>query len=325
MGVKVNDGEVLLPDVAVVARDAGSPEKNLLLARWRRGVAYGTQDAASRRVEHLTYVIVKQGGGLLGLAWVALQPTGWIEWSGFALFYVLNILGMSLGYHRYFTHRSFETSRPMRYALGALAQFGMYGSLRRWCADHRRHHAFSDRPGDPHSPHIGNRGQPIAGVEGLRHAHLGWLYDDCVTSLEIYGKGVVGDPAIEWAHRTRWFWMAVSLVGLPALWGYALGGAAAVPGAILVAGFLRAALATHAIAAVYSFGHIYGYRNFEVGDTSRNNLLLGYLTLGEGWHNNHHAHGRAASNRVRFWEVDMTAWLIRAMEMTGLVWNVRWK
>jgi len=142
--------------------------------------------------------------------------------------------------------------------------------------------------------------------------------------MALYGKGIVGDPVIEWAHRTRFFWFAFSVVIAPALWGWAFGGTSAILGTVMIAGFLRGALALHAIAAVNSFGHCYGYQNFKVGDTSRNNLWLGYVTLGEGWHNNHHAHARAASNQVRWWEIDMTAWLIAALEAVGLVWNVQW-
>ena len=322
----------MMMDVNQLAREAhvfgvgdapASPEEAALVARWRRAVEYGTPDAAARRREHLLYAAIKQGGALAALAWIVLRPTGVVEWSGFAVFYVLNILAMSLGYHRYFTHKAFETSRPMRYVLAALAQFGVYGSLRRWCADHRRHHAFSDVPGDIHSPHVDNRGRPIAGAAGIKHAHLGWAYDDVTTNLAVYGKGVVGDPAIEWAHRTRYLWFAVSIVVAPALWGLAWGGPGAVLGTVMIAGFLRGALALHAIAAVNSFGHCNGYQNFAVGDASRNNMWLGYLTLGEGWHNNHHAHARAASNQVRWWEVDMTGWVIAALEAVGLVWNVQ--
>ncbi|MDE2404979.1 MAG: acyl-CoA desaturase [Sphingomonadales bacterium] len=325
MDTKLRNETALAGDAALaLPLGDASPAESALVARWRRAVEYGTADARNRRREHLFYAAVKQGGALAALVWIALRPTGMVEWSGFAVFYVLNILGMSLGYHRYFTHKAFETSLPMRYALGALAQFGTYGSLRRWCADHRRHHTFPDAPGDIHSPHVDNRGRPLSGAPGIKHAHLGWAYDDCTTNMALYGKGIVGDPVIEWAHRTRYVWFAVSVVVAPALWGWAFGGPRAILGTVMVAGFLRGALALHAIAAVNSFGHCFGYQNFAVGDTSRNNLLLGYLTLGEGWHNNHHAHSRAASNHVRWWEIDMTAWLIRALEAVGLVWNVQW-
>jgi stearoyl-CoA desaturase (delta-9 desaturase) len=212
----------------------------------------------------------------------------------------------------------------MRYALGILAQCGVFGSLRQWCADHRRHHAWSDRPGDTHSPYVDERGKALHGAGGLKHAHFGWAYDGAaVTNMDVYAKGLIGDPVIDWCHKTRWFWFAFSVVIAPALWGYAWGGLAAVPGTVLIAGFLRIALVAHAILGINSFGHRYGYQNFDTGDQSRNNWVLGYLTLGEGWHNNHHAHPRAAINGVRAHEIDMSGWIILAMEKLGLVWNVQ--
>ncbi len=315
------DGGVLLRDRAGLSVEDGFEAQ--LIERWRGAVRFGGAEAAQRRREHLTYAAVKQGGALAALAYIALQPTGWIEWSGFALFYVLNILAMSLGYHRYFTHKAFETSLPMRYVLAGLAQFGTYGSLKRWCADHRRHHAMSDKPGDIHSPYVGDQGEPLVGSAGLKHAHLGWAYGEAMTNMDIYGKGIVGDPVIEWAHATRYFWFGMSIIGFPALWGLALGGPHAVLGTVMIAGFLRGALATHAIAGVNSFGHRYGYQNYPDLDQARNNIWLGYITLGEGWHNNHHAHPRSATNQHRAFEIDMTGWLITGLERLGLVWNVK--
>lgn len=308
-----------------VPLDQSRPDapEDLLIQRWKAAIRYGGPDAADRRREHLIYAAIKQGGALAALVWIALRPTGWVEWSGFALFYVLNVLGMSIGYHRYFTHKAFETSLPMRYALGILAQCGVYGSLKRWCADHRRHHTLSDQPGDIHSPWVDGRGQPLKGSAGIKYAHLGWAYDDAMTNMDLYGKGIVGDPVIEFCHRTRYVWFAASVVVVPALWGLALGGPDKVLGTVLVAGFLRVALALHAIAAVNSFGHVYGYQNYTGMDEARNNPWLGYITLGEGWHNNHHANPRAATTRVRWWELDMSAWVIRTMEVLGLVWNVQ--
>ena len=311
-------------DSDVVARPSqGATYEDLNIDRWLSAVRLGGVDAQSRRREHLIYAAIKQGGALAALAYIALRPTGLVEWSGFAVFYVLNILGMSIGYHRYFTHKAFETSLPMRYALGILAQCGVYGSLKRWCADHRRHHAYSDRPGDIHSPYIDDYGHKIEGRAGLKHAHLGWAYGDAMTNMDLYGKGIVGDPVIEWCHRTRWVWFGMSAVVLPGLWGLAFGGPQAVLGTIMVAGFLRLALALHAIAAVNSFGHRYGYQNFKDMDEARNNWLLGYVTLGEGWHNNHHAHPRGYSTQTRWYEIDVSGWIVLAMEKLGLVWNVQ--
>lgn len=302
--------------VADVAETADAP-------RWTAAVHLGGPEAQARRREYIFYATIRHGGALVALLYIALRSTGWVEWSGFFVFYVLNVLGMSLGYHRYFTHKAFETSTPMRYALGILAQCGMYGSLKLWCADHRRHHLLSDRPGDTHSPYFDDYGRPLSGVPGIRHAHLGWVFGDALTNMRMFGQGIEGDPVIEWCHRTRVFWFVASLIVLPALWGLALGGPDAVLGSIMVAGFLRATAALHAIAAVNSFGHRYGYQNFKGLDESRNNLLLGYITLGEGWHNNHHGMPRAASTQVRPFEIDVSGWVITLLERIGLVWDVQ--
>ncbi|MEQ9663110.1 MAG: acyl-CoA desaturase [Parasphingopyxis sp.] len=307
----------------VRTRDPSRDVEDLLIEKPPLGVRIGDPSATSRRREHLFYAAVKQGGAVAAIAYLFFFPTGWVEWTGFALFYVLNILSMSIGYHRYFTHRAFETSRPMRYVFAAWAQFGVYGSLLRWVADHRRHHAMSDKPGDIHSPYFDGHGRALVGRKGLKHAHLAWAYDDCMTDMEVYGKGVVDDPAILWAHKTRYLWFAVSVLVLPALWGFALGGAEAVIGTVMIAGFLRVALALHAIAAVNSFGHKFGSKRFEGQGEARNNWFLGLVTLGEGWHNNHHRHPRAANAGMAWYELDLSYWVLRAMQAVGLVWNVR--
>ncbi len=297
--------------------DIATAEKALL------GIRFGGADALSRRREHLFYAAVKQGGALLALVWIVTQPSGWVEWTAFGLFYILNILGMSLGYHRYFTHRSFETSKPMRYALAILAQCGIYGSLLRWVADHRRHHALSDQPGDVHSPYFDGHGHPTGGRAGLKYAHLGWAYSDAMTDFDVYGKGLREDPVIMFAHRTRFLWFFVSIFVVPGLWGLAFGGPEAVVGTIMIAGLLRSALALHAIAAVNSFGHRYGAKPYEGEDQARNNWFIALISLGEGWHADHHAHPRSAFTGFRKYQVDMSGWVILALEKLGLIWNVQ--
>ncbi len=272
------------------------------------GVRHGGVASWVKRGEVGFYALTKQGGALIALWWIATHPTGWIEWSGFALFYVLNVLAMNVCYHRYFVHRSFETSLPMRYLLGIWAQLGAYGSLKSWCADHRRHHSRSDRPGDAHSPYFDNYGRPLSGARGLRHAHLGWLFDDSTTDPAIYGKGLADDRVIAFCHRTRFAWYAISVLLLPAAWGFVLGGPAAITGTILIAGFLRMALSLHAIALVNSVGHRYGSQRFEGTGSARNNLFVAIVSLGEGWHNNHHAHPRSANHGMARHEIDVASW-----------------
>jgi stearoyl-CoA desaturase (delta-9 desaturase) len=287
------------------------------------GVCYGGPAAAVKRREVLFYLITKQGGALLALIWCVTQPTGWVEWSGFAVFYVLNLLGINIGFHRYFAHRSFKTSRPMRWVLGVWFQLGGFGSLRSLIADHRRHHACADQPGDPHSPYFDGHGRPLEGRKGFKHAHAGWIFEDTTTDLAIYGKGLLDDPVISFCHRTRIHWYIVSAVLLPALWGYGLGGTGAILGTVLIAGFLRLTAALHGFVLVNSLGHVRGSKSFEAEGEARNNLLVAIVSLGEGWHNNHHAYPRVAFHGHNWREPDPTAWVIMLFERLGLVWDVQ--
>lgn len=289
------------------------------------GVLYDVPSIAAKNKEHIFYLYAKNVPAAAGIVWMFTQPTGLVVWSGFLALYMMNILSMTLCYHRFFTHRSFETSTAMRYVLAVWALLGVYGSLGRWCAEHRRHHALSDKPGDIHSPFFDERGEPTSGRAGMRHAHLGWVFVDNITDPEVYGKGLTNDKAILFADKYRLPLFFVSVVVLPTLWALAFGGGMqTIIGTILIAGFLRCSLALHAIAALNSVSHQFGSRRFETSDRSHNNWLIAILNMGEGWHNNHHAHPRSANSGMAWYEIDMTGWVIWAMEKMGLIWNVRW-
>lgn len=287
------------------------------------GVRYGGPEVKAKMAEVGFYTITKQGGAFVALWWIATRPTGWVEWSGFLVFYVMSLLGTDLSFHRYFSHNAFKTSRPMRWALGILMQLASVGSLRSHVADHRRHHACTDQPGDPHSPYFDGHGRPLKGWKGLRHAHFGWALDDTVSDLDVYGKGLREDPVIAFCHDTRVLWYLVSLLVLPGLWACAFGTFEDIPGTILVAGFLRMTAALHGFALINSLGHYKGRKPFETGDESRNNWIVAIVALGEGWHNNHHKYPRLAFHGLSWRQPDPTAWVIMLLEKLGLVWDVK--
>lgn len=289
----------------------------------RRGVLVGGKAARAKQVEYSILALLQVGGGLAGAWWAITQPTGWVEWSAFAMGYLIINFGLSVGFHRYFTHKSFETSTAMRYFIGICGQMSCQSSVKKWAADHRRHHAFSDEAGDLHSPVIDGHGRPMSGIKGLLISHFGWLWDNTHTDMEIYGKGLVGDPAVEFCHRTRWFWVAFSLVILPGLWGYAFGGPQAILGTVLVGGFLRTFIFLNGVMGTNSIAHSFGYRRYKDVGNATNSWVINLLVLGDGWHNNHHAHPRAASTQIAWWEWDFNGWTIFAMERLGLVWNVK--
>lgn len=329
MATRIEDIVGLKPvenDRPIIGRAPLTPGDEALITKPLLGVLYNTPADKLKNQEHLFYLFAKNVPALVAIYWIATQPTGWIEWSAFAALYVMNILSMSIGYHRYFTHKAFETSRPMHYAIAILAQLGIFGSLRRWVAEHRRHHAHSDRAGDIHSPYFDDFGRETGGRKGWKYAHLGWVFSRSMTDEKVYGKGVGEDGAILFVDKYRIPIFFFSVLALPAMIAVAAGGSTqTIIGTILIAGFLRSIIALHAIACVNSFGHMYGGQRYKDGrDESRNNWLIALITLGEGWHNNHHAHPRAASTRIAWYEIDMTGWVIWTLEKLGLVWNVRW-
>ncbi|MEO1043880.1 MAG: acyl-CoA desaturase [Pseudomonadota bacterium] len=322
------DGPAVSKDAgAATLRQPSNPNEQSLISEDTApmGVIVNAPLAKAQRKEYFVYTSIKNGGTLLALIWIATQPTDWVIWSAFFLFYCLNVLGESLAHHRYFTHGSFKTSTPMRYALAILAQCGVYGSALYWVADHRRHHSQTDQPGDVHSPFFDGEGkEPVSKLKGLAHAHLGWAFDNCSTDMEIYGKGLLEDKVLVFAHKTRWLWLFTSAFFVPALWGWAFGGTwNHVIGTVLVAGTFRMMLGLHAIALLNSVCHYWGYERFKGPHHAKNNWWVALVSLGEGWHNNHHAHPRAATTSTRWWEIDPTYWVIMVLEKLGLVWDVK--
>jgi stearoyl-CoA desaturase (Delta-9 desaturase) len=279
---------------------------------------------ARRKHYDMTALFLLHGGTAAGGLWYLLtQPTNWTIWSLFIIGYLLTNFGFSVGFHRYFTHKAFETSKAMRYVLGITGQMSAMTSVKYWSADHRRHHAFSDRPGDVHSPVVDGHGRPMGKWKGFAISHFGWLWDNAHTDMQVFGKGLVDDEVVEFCHRTRWHWIFVSYVILPIGWALAFGRPQDILGCILLGTGLRNFIFLNGVMGTDSLAHMFGYRRFDDDSTSTNNWFIAILTLGDGWHNNHHGQPRAASNQMAWWELDFNGWSIFAMEKMGLVWNVQ--
>ena len=289
------------------------------------GVLVGGPAATSQHVEYLTLIFgLQMLGSFAAVWWIFTHSTGWVEWSAFASGYVIINFGLSVGFHRYFSHRSFETSKVMRAILAITGQMASIGSVINWSADHRRHHAFTNVPGDPYAPRVDGHGRPLKkNAWGFFMVHIGWLLDNTHTDLAVYGKGLADDPILVFVHRTRYFWAIFSIILLPAGWALLFGGPEHVIGTVLIGGCLRTFIFANGVAFTNSLAHDYGYQNFPNKDGSVNNWFVALLTFGDGWHNNHHDAPRVASNHVRWWEFDINGWTIHAMEKLGLAWNVQ--
>ncbi len=240
-----------------------------------------------------------------------------------AVMYLITGLGVTVGYHRLFTHRSFETSRPIRYTLAALGSMALEGPVITWAADHRKHHAFADEEGDPHSPHV-DHGDGLRGaLRGLWHAHMGWLFiSEGRAGARRYARDLLADRGIRFISRA---FLPIVLIGLaiPFALGWAL--TASVAGgltALVWAGLVRIFFMHHASWSINSVCHFFGRRRFDTDDHSRNVFWLALPSLGESWHHNHHAFPTSASHGLRWWELDLSGLLIRALERLGLAWNV---
>jgi stearoyl-CoA desaturase (delta-9 desaturase) len=250
------------------------------------------------------------------------ELVGWTDLALFAAMYVLTAYGVTLGFHRLLTHRSFATHAWLEYALAILGSMAVQGPVIQWVADHRKHHAHTDREGDPHSPHGHGPGLRAA-LGGLWYAHMGWLLDrESQAEHRRYARDLFEDAGMQRINRLFGVWVLIG-VAIPFAVGYAvdgtLGGALA---AAVWGGAVRVFMLHHVTWSINSICHFFGRRRFDVDDRSTNVFWLAPFSLGESWHHNHHAFPRSASHGLRWWEVDPTAWAIRALRRLGLVWNV---
>ena len=264
---------------------------------------------------------------IAGLLAAAVQTwNDWLHWHDLIVFgvvYLLTAIGITVGFHRLLTHRSFETSPLLRGAFAALGSAAIEGPVISWVADHRKHHAFSDEEGDPHSPHVGH-GHGLKGtLRGLVHAHVGWLFIHTQRgSKERYAPDLLADPVVRWVDRTFLLWVAVGLA-VPFVLGLALGGtlASGLTG-LLWGGLVRMFVVHHITYSINSLCHTFGRQAFATRDESRNLAWLAIPSLGEAWHNNHHAFPTSAVHGLGRRQVDVSGWVIAGLERAGLVWNV---
>jgi stearoyl-CoA desaturase (delta-9 desaturase) len=286
-------------------------------------VTLGPSQARLQRVALLVLTIGPFAGFVAAVAILWGRGIGVVDLALLVAFYVLSGLGVTVGYHRLLTHRSFRAPRPVRALFAVAGSLAIEGSVISWVAAHRRHHAFADVKGDPHSPHLGEEEGLVGVLKGLWHAHVGWLFDEEKTSVERWAPDLLKDPVMTRIDRLFPALAAVSLL-LPAVVGFALTGTlwGAVT-AFLWGGLARVFLLHHMTWSVNSICHYFGKRPFETTDLSTNNWPLALLSFGESWHNNHHAFPTSAIHGLGRWQIDPSGFVIRALERMGLARDVK--
>jgi len=274
------------------------------------------------RVGTIAAVVVPLAGFAAAVASVWGWGFGWVDFGLLLGMYSLSALGITVGFHRLFTHRSFETNAIVRFVFAALGSMAIQGSVLRWVAQHRRHHQHSDTQADPHSPHHHGRGL-IGLFRGFWHAHIGWVFESDPVGLDRYVADLRKLASVRVASALFPLWIVLGLVAPAALGGLLTGTWAGALLGLLWGGLVRVFLVHHVTWSVNSVCHLWGRRPYPEKDRSRNNLLFGILAMGEGWHNNHHAFPTSARHGLRWWQIDVSYYVIRVLALVGLAWKVR--
>lgn len=263
------------------------------------------------------------------LAVIAAIPVAWggfVGWSDLfliVLFWAITAAGITVGFHRYFTHGSFKTNRFMKYALGIAGSLALEGSLSQWVADHRKHHQFSDEEGDPHSPwRFGTGKRAVA--KGLYWSHVGWLFSEEQTDPAKYAPDIANDPDVQRISRAFPLIVTISMLAPAVLGGLITWSWMGALTGFFWGSLIRIALVHHVTWSINSICHVFGNRPFNSRDLSSNVWWLAIPAMGESWHSLHHAEPTAARHGVFKGQVDISASFIRLMEKTGLATDVRW-
>ncbi len=285
--------------------------------------AYAGHVTRASKIVNLGAMVVPFAATVAAIVLLWGSVVGWHDLALLAVMYVLTAAGITVGFHRMLTHRSFRTHKPTEYVFAALGSMAVQGPVIAWVADHRKHHAHTDVEGDPHSPHVGHGEGVMSVFRGLWHAHMGWLLSEHGRAeWSRYAPDLCEDGGMRLINR-RFVSLVMLGLAVPAVAGYLLTGTllGAATG-LLWGGLVRVFFVHHVTWSVNSVCHFLGTRRFEVDDQSTNVFWLALPSLGESWHHNHHAFPRSAVHGLRRWELDPSALLIATMERFGLAWNV---
>ena len=296
---------------------AAAADESLL----RAIVQLDPRSARAKRVVALITIGVPTVGLAIAIYLMVTGRATALDYWLFGAFYAIHIFGVTVGYHRYAAHKSFKTSAFFEGVLMITGSMALEGPVLHWTATHRRHHRYADELGDPHSPHLSGDG--LSGtLKGLWYSHIPWMLSDQESRLNVFAPDVLRNQRLYFYSRTYQIWALTGLL-LPGVLGWAIGGtlSAAFSGFIF-GGLARACLANQAMWCVGSISHMIGSRPFTNRDDSANNWPVAIFTFGEGLQNNHHAFPGAYRHGMRWWEPDLSGYLIGGLSKVGVVWDL---
>ena len=285
-------------------------------------VQLNPRSARAKRVVALVTIGLPAIGFAIAMYLMFTGRASMLDFTLFALFYAIQMFGITIGFHRYLAHKSFKTSPLFEGVLMIAGSMALEGPLMFWVSTHRRHHRYSDEEGDPHSPNLSGTG--VTGkLKGLWYAHIPWMLSDQESRATVFAPDVLRNRRLYYYNRTYPAWALASLL-MPAVIGFAVGGtvAAAFSGFIF-GGLARVFVANQAAWCVGSISHMIGSRPFVTKDDSANNWPVAIFTFGEGLQNNHHAFPGAYRHSMRWWEPDLSGWVIALLAKAGIVWDLK--
>ncbi|MBP2371840.1 acyl-CoA desaturase [Pseudonocardia parietis] len=275
-----------------------------------------------QRKHFLLFDIAPIIGAVAAVAFLWVHPFGWTEAALLFAGWLVTGLGVTVGYHRLFTHRTFTATPAVQAVLAVLGSMAGQGAVISWVALHRRHHEYSDREGDPHSPNLSGGGL-VGAMRGLAHSHFLWMRRHEYPNVVHYAPDLIKNRALVKVARLYYWWVGLGLVIPTVIGGLVdLSWHGAVSG-LLWGGFVRIFVLEHIVWAINSFLHMVGTKPFESRENSRNGGVFALITLGESWHNNHHAFPESPSFGLDWYRLDPGFWLIKVLQVAGLVWDLK--
>ncbi|MEM7552759.1 MAG: acyl-CoA desaturase [Cyanobacteria bacterium P01_A01_bin.84] len=274
----------------------------------------------------LATILIPFIGSIVSIGLLAVLNINRFEIWLLITMYVLTMIGITVGFHRHFSHSSFKANFYIKIILAIFGSMAAQGPLIHWISNHRRHHQYSDKLRDTHSPHIyngQNKTQKFPKLCGFWHAHIGWMINGEVTNSALFARDLLQDSVIAKVNQLYLLWVVLGLVIPAFLEGMITASWIGVLQGFLWGGLVRIFLVHHATWSINSITHLYGKRPFDTKEHSTNNIWLAIPTGGEAWHNNHHAFPNSAKFGLEWWQFDIGYWVINFLEKLGLVWDVK--